>query len=67
MTDVPENPYFAPATRVLNSATFTLQIAEHTPYTNAVGAVAYSTVGTSLSFVYSGSGSTITSPRRVSI
>jgi hypothetical protein len=27
---------------VLNSATFTLQIAEHTPYTNAVGAVYWS-------------------------
>ena len=59
VTDVPESPFFAPNTRVPNSATFTLQIPEHTPYTNAVGAVAYNKVGTTLSFVYSGSGATV--------
>ena len=48
ITDVPEAPYFSPS-RVPGSMVWNLQILENTPLTNAAGAIAYNTIGTTIS------------------
>jgi len=58
VSNLAEAPYFT-ANRISNSASYVLQIVEHTPFSNAVGAPAYATEGTTIKIAYSGSGSTV--------
>jgi len=55
VSNLAEAPYFT-ANRISNSASYVLQIVEHTPFSNAVGAPAYATEGTTIKIAYSGSG-----------